>query len=313
MAGGLARLVLTLVLVVGFILAAVSLGTAWWTYTSSSGSSSEAVQFGPGSTYSVTCSGSGCGGFGSGSFSYSAFGGSLGTLYGTLEGVLILAVVLAGIVTLFGLLALVGRGNRTFGLLGFLLGLASGGALLALGLWIESAQPGAFGSSETFPGTHAGGASPSSSFWGTGSGGGSVATWGAGAGWYCAVIGGVLVLVVAIALLFIDRQAMPRTPKAPRAPPAPKEERSFAPVPTGYRDFANRPVYAPPVHTNMTPPPSASPPPTLPVQATAKSPVPVLGKKGAVPAATVECPACGYANSPKARICAYCQRPMKAD
>jgi hypothetical protein len=302
-------LVLTLVLVVGFILAALSLGSAWWAYSSSSGSSSEAVQFGPGSTYSVTCSGSGCGSFASGSFSYSTFGGTLGTLYGTLEGLLILAVLLAGIATLFGLVALAGRGGRIFGFLGFLFGLGAGALLLLLGIWIESGQPGAFGSNATFPGTHPGGPSPGSSFWGSASGGGSVATWGAGAGWYCAVIGGVLVLAVAIALLVIGREA---TPRVPRAPAAPKEERSFAPVPTGYRDFANRPVYAPPVHTTMAPPPSASSSVNAPVQASAKTPVPVLGKKASAPEATVECPSCGYANSPKARICAYCQRPMKA-
>jgi hypothetical protein len=255
----------------------------------------------------VTCSGSGCGGFASGSFSYSTFGGTLGSLYGTLEGVLILGVVLAGIATLFGLVALAGRGGRIFGLLGFLLGLGSGAVLVLLGIWVESSQPGAFGPNETFPGTHFGGPSPSSSFWGTASNGGAVASWGAGAGWYCAMIGGVLILAVAVALLVVGRQA---TPRAPRAPPAPKEDRTFAPVPTGYRDFANRPVYAPPVHTSASPPPNEPVSVNAPVQATAKSAAPVLGKKSAAPVATVECPACGYANSPKARICAYCQRQM---
>jgi hypothetical protein len=306
--GGFPRLVLTLVLIVGFILAAISLGTAWWAYSSSTGGSSESVQFGPGSTYSVTCSGSGCGNFASGSFSYSSFGGSIGSLYGTLEALLILAVVLAGIATLFGLVALAGRGGRMFGLLGFLLGLASGAVLILLGVWIESSQPGSFGSGVAFPGTRVGGASPSTSFWGAASNGGAVASWGAGAGWYCAVIGGVLVLAVAVALLFIGRES---TPRAARTPRAPKEDRAFAPVPTGYRDFANRPVYAPPVHSTMTAPPSASASVHSPVQATAKSPAPVLGKKATAPSATVECPACGYANAPKARICAYCQRPMK--
>lgn len=307
--GGIPRLALTFTLIIGFILAAVSLGTAWWAYTSSTGGASESVQFGPGSTYSVTCSGSGCGAFTAGSFSYSTFGGSVGSLYGSLQALLILAVVLAGIATLFGLMALAGRGGRIFGVLGFLLGIASGAVLIVLGIWVQSAQPGSFGSGVTFPGTHSGGPSPSSSFWGTASSGGSVATWGAGAGWYCAVIGGVLVLAVAVALLFIGREA---TPRMPRAPPAPKEDRTFAPVPTGYRDFANRPVYAPPVHSTMSPPPSATPPSNAPVQATAKSAAPVLGRKAAAPVETVECPACGYANSPKARICAYCQRPMKA-
>jgi hypothetical protein len=300
--------VLTLVLIVGFILAAISLGTAWWAYASTTGGASESVQFVPGSTYSVTCSGSGCGNFASGSFSYASFGGSVGSLYGALEALLILAVVLAGIATLFGLIALAGRGGRMFGFLGFLLGVVSGVVLILLAVWIEASQPGSFGSGVAFPGTRAGGASPFTSFWGTASNGGAVASWGAGAGWYCAVLGGVLVLVVAVALLFVGRAA---TPRAPRAPPAPKEDRTFAPVPTGYRDFANRPVFAPPVHTSMTPPPSAATPITTPVQATAKTPAPVLGKKASAPVATVECPACGYANSPKARICAYCQRPMK--
>jgi hypothetical protein len=310
-AGGLPRLVLTVVLLLGFILAAISLGTAWWAYASSNGSSSESVQFVPGSTYSVTCSGSGCGGFASGSFSYSTFGGSVGSLYGALEGLLILAVVLAGLATLFGLVALAGRRGRLFGLLAFFLGLGSGAILLLLGIWIDSSQPGSFGSNVTFPGTHAGGPSPSSSFWGTASAGGSVASWGAGAGWYCAVIAGVLLLAVAVALLLVAREATPRAPRAPKPPPAPKEDRTFAPVPTGYRDFANRPVYAPPVHTIMSPPPSPTPASSSPVQATAKSPAPVLGTKPAAPVATVECPSCGYSNSPKARICAYCQRPMK--
>ncbi len=300
---------LTIVLVAGFILAAISLGTAWWVYSASSGSTTISDQFGPGSTYTVTCSGSGCAGFASGSNPYSIWHGSVGTLYGAVEGVGILAVVLAGIATLFGLLVLTGRAGRRFGLLGFLLGAVSGGILLALGIGVESGQPGAFGPDPTFPYLRGGGASPTSSFWGSVSGGGSAATWGAGAGWYCAMIGGALVLAVAVGLLLVGREARARAPRPARPP---KEDRTFAPVPTGYRDFANRPVYAPPVHATMTPPPSASPPVDAPVQATAKSPAPVLGKKAAAPAATVECPACGYANSPKARICAYCQRPMSA-
>jgi MFS family permease len=294
-------------LLAGFVLSAVSLATAWWSYSSSGGGTTDSVLFTPGSTYTVSCAGSGCGGFATGSFSYSVFGGSLGTLYTTLEGVLVLAVVLAGVATLFGMLTIFGRGSRALAFVGTLFGLVAGAVLLGVGVWIEGAQPSSFGANAAFRGTQAGGPSPATSFWGTASGGGSVATWGAGAGWYCALIGGILILAIAVALLFLGRTASPRT--------SPSEERTFAP--SSYRESASANVYAPTVRTSAPTSPRTYAPPPLdaPVQASAKTPVPVRVRTGASPMAadaTVACPACGYQNSSRAKTCAYCQRPMRS-
>jgi hypothetical protein len=298
--GRLPRLFLTLSLLVGFVLSAVSLATAWWSYTSTGGGTTDSVLFLPGSTYSVSCSGSGCGGFATGSFSYSVFGGSLGTLYTTLEGLLVLAVLLAGVATLFGIAAIFGRGGRTLGIVGTLVGVAAGAILLGLSFWVEGTQPSSFGSNVTFQGTRGGGPSPATSFWGTTSAGGSVATWGAGAGWYCALIGAVLILAVALALLLFRRASAPRT--------AASEQRTFAP--STYREPAGPVVYAPTVRTSA-PRSYTAPPLNAPVQASAKTPVPIRPRTGAPPPeATVPCPACGYQNSSRARTCAYCQRPM---
>jgi hypothetical protein len=297
------RTVLALVLVAGFVLSAISLGTAWWAYSASSGGAVYSLQFVPGSSYPVSCTGA-CGGYGSGSNTYADFGGSLASLYGSLESALVLAVVLAGITTLFGVLAVIGRGDRRFGVVAFLVGLLAGAVLLGLGFWVEAAQPGAFGAGVTFHGLPPGGPSPASSFWGSYDSGGSSASWGAGAGWYGAMIGGAFVLAAAISLLVLGWRSASR--------PAPREPRAFAPATVPYRESAGRPVYSPIVHAEPVVTPVAPPPwVETPVQATAKSPAPVLLKpsKGAEP--TVECPACGYANSARARTCAYCQRAMK--
>ncbi len=299
---------LSLTLLVGFVLSAVSLGTAWWAYSYSGGGTSDSVQFTPGSTYSVSCSGSGCGGFVSGSSSYSSWGGSIASIYGSLEVALIAAVAIAGLATVLGLLSLFGRGPRTFGFIGCLLGVVSGATLLGLSAWVVSSQPGAFGSDVTFLGTHSGGPSPASSFWGSATGGGASATWGAGAGWYGALLGGVVLLAISCVLVLVARSRAPR--------PSPYDERPFAA--SARHQTGTPPVYAPTVRTAAAPPPSApprsytAPPLSAPVQASAKTPVPVLIKKSPTAEPTVDCPACGYANSSRAKTCAYCQRPMRS-
>ncbi len=289
----------------GFVLSVVSLGTAWWAYSYSGGGTSDSVLFDPGATYSVSCSGSGCGGFVSGASSYSSWGGSIASIYGGLEVGLIAAVAVAGVATLFGLLFIFGRGPRMLGFVGPLLGVVSGATLLGLGAWVVSSQPGAFGSGVTFLGTHSGGPSPASSFWGSAAGGGATATWGAGAGWYGALVGGVLLLAVSCVLVLLVRARAPR--------PSPYTERAFAT--SARHETGTPPVYAPTVRVAAAPtPPRAytAPPRSAPVQASAKTPVPVLIKKSGAPEPTVDCPACGYANSSRARTCAYCQRPMRS-
>jgi len=294
--------VLVLVLIAGFVLSAVSLGTAWWTFTATGGNTTQTDMFNPGSMYSVSCSG--CSGFAQGSFSYSTFGGSLGSLYGALEGALIAAVVVAGLATVLGLLALFGRTGRGLTLVGVLLGVLAGGLLVGVSLWVESSQPGAFGSGVSLPGTSSSGPSPSTSFWGTSSAGGAVATWGAGAGWYGALIGGVLVLAVGLALLWVTRETV-------AAKRAASDEREY--VPRARRESPPAFVYAPTVRSSAPTSSYSAPPIDAPVQASAKTPVPVLTKKATSPAEpTVDCPACGYQNSPRARTCTYCQRPMTA-
>ncbi len=282
--------------VLGFVLSLVAVATPWWSYADSSHNESETVNFLVGSTYSVTCSGSGCGAFAAGSFSYSIFGGSIGSMYGALEALAAFAAVAAALAAIFGCWGVFRRTDRGLRpVLTVLLVLVASGLLFASTLWIASAQPGAFGSSVSFAGTTPGGLTPLNAFWGSSSSGGSSATWGAGVGWYCAFFAGLILLVDLFALLLLNRSRIPRAvvvrgelPRVAMNPNVYIPTPGVAPLPAQHGYTA-----PPPAETAV---PNASP---------------VAVPSTPPPAATVACPACGYQNSARSKTCSYCQRPLR--
>ncbi|MGA8543415.1 MAG: hypothetical protein WB947_07775 [Thermoplasmata archaeon] len=287
-----------------FLIGIISLATSWWGYSSASTGSAVTVNFLPGSNYAITCAGHDCGGFTAGSFPYTAIGGSLGTLY---EGVLILlaaAVALVGLAALFtGLEVLRQRDVAAHRSLTnwFLMG----AALLFLGAvgWTAAGQPAGFPAGTPFAGSGSGGSSPATSFWGSTSNGG--ASWGAGPGWYLALIGAVLVVVVLFVLLGLARQHSSPTP----------ERRTRSAV--GSPSVAPRGYTAPPSATvnprrseSAWTPPATTTSRDVPVPPKAKVPAPVAATPGAAPE-MIACPDCGTQNLAKSRVCSYCQRRLR--
>ena len=306
------RLILPLLLVLAFVLAAISLGSAWWSYSSSNPSGSESVSFVPGADYYLTCTSSHCGGFQAGTQPYAAIGGSIGGVYGSLFGLLLAAVILSGLVALFAGLSAAGRTwGRWQAKATFLLG---GGAillLLASLVWATAGQPGAFAPGFYFPGSGSAGASPANSFWGSSSTGS--ASWGAGAGWYLALASLILLSGVIVVLPWINRRSRP----APARPISPgsgestyvrREYMSGPPAPAVRGPVA----VAPPVRTSsptMLTPTAVTPPPVRPGPAPAEPTAPTVPPE--IEAEPVPCTYCGTPNPAKARICSYCQRPLR--
>ncbi|MGI0071224.1 MAG: hypothetical protein ACRECT_04035 [Thermoplasmata archaeon] len=283
------RVLFAYFLIVIFLLSLIALATPWWTYTATEGGGVVSVNFLPGSSYNVTCSGAHCGGFSAGSFPYSAFGGSIGTLYEVVLGLLVASVALTGLAALLGGLSALGRrvigAQRSWT---FVLGALGVLVLLATLATIVGVQAGALPSGSFTTGA---GASPSSSFWGSSSTG--AASWGAGTGWYCALAAVILLFVGIVLFLVLER----------RHPMAAPERR--ATVSTTWRRASNYrpPPTAPAPARSVTPTPtSTAPPSALP----AASPSPV-----APDPAMVACPECGTPNLARSRTCSYCQRPLR--
>ncbi|MGA9840437.1 MAG: hypothetical protein WBS16_08420, partial [Thermoplasmata archaeon] len=312
------RRVFPAILVLAFVLGLISLGTAWWSYSDSTTNEHLSVNFVPGGTYYLACSGSGCAGFNSGSFPYSVQGGgSVGSVYETVLGVGAIAVALAGIVALLAVLAALGR-TRSSPTLSTLLGGGTILLLIATMIWIVTAQPGAVPAHLYDAGTSASGASPQNSFWG--SNGDGTASWGAGPGWYLALSCVVLLTLVLIVIPLLDRRRHGvgiRGAAAPSPVSGPVASRTYLPPPasTAPRRYSAPPPAVPvsrPTATRPPIPPSARPDPADPVAA-ATSTAPVPPPTPAVEAAEpVACPACGTPNPAKSRVCSYCQRPLRA-
>ncbi|HTW40190.1 MAG TPA: hypothetical protein VMF04_04965 [Thermoplasmata archaeon] len=289
---------MVLLVAAAFVVILASLATSWWGYSASTGGATESVQFLPGSNYNFACSGH-CA-VGSASNPYASIPGPLNTIYEGVLGLLIAAAAMVGLAALF--LGLSALGRRPNGVQPFwtrLFLLLSPILLLVAVLWTAAGQPGAFPSSgDTFVGSGTNGASPSNSFWGSSST--DAASWGAGIGWYLAVVGVVLLFVVLLVVMVLSRQAATapeperRTRNAvPAAPVVPKGY-TAPPVVTPHRS----PVTRPPV-------PRATPPPE-PVPATVTAVVPDV----ATPV-MVACPECGTQNLVKSRVCSYCQRSLR--
>lgn len=322
-------------LIAAFVIGAVSLGTAWWSYSATGGGGSNSLSFYPGGNYDVACTDSACGGFSSGSFPYSAIGGSIGGLYEAVLGLMIAAVLLIGIVTAIAVLGWLGRrtgwwersGSFVLTVLAFLFAIAAVAGTVA-------AQPGSFGSGTTFPGLGHG-TSPLTSFWGAD----GAASWGAGAGWYLgAVMTGLLVAISAVLVLaghrrleVPERRARTATaqpvarayvpaPEVAASPPtadptlrgytAPPPARPYTPAP-----FVPRSPSASYSGTRVTPRPpprtkSTGDEPTPDTPVSRPPPPPALAPTP--PAAMIDCPECGTANLAKSRTCSYCQRPLRS-
>jgi hypothetical protein len=288
------RLLLAFLLVVTFVLELVSLGTAWWSYSSTGGGTSHSLSFLPGGNYNVTCSGSGCAGFSAGSFPYSNFGMSMGTLYGVVLGLMALTAVLTALAAAIAVLAALGRKTGWWQRSGsFVLVFLSALTTLIALVATVTAQPGAFAANSMFDGLGSGGASPLTSFWGSNPAG--TATWGAGAGWFVALATLVLLGII-IALLVVlghERLAVPgrRSRSAVVTPPPPS--RVYTAPPSAYP--ASRP--------------SATRPP-IPTTTTARPMPPPMPAPTEVPP-SVPCPTCGTLNLVKSRTCSYCQRSLR--
>lgn len=201
---------------VGVVLLLGSIFAGWWTLTlTQGGGTTVTTSFLPGNQYYLTCSGTGCAATpGFTDYSSGALG-AVGNLYGAVQVLLILSVLLGLVVVLVGWAGVLGYGvsRRRFLLGCFTLFLAFGlglGAVIAVTAFQTSAlQQDGGGIPTAAP-------SPLSSFWGscsasngasdgicqTGQGGASVtAIWGPALGWALAVAAVALLLLGFIELI----------------------------------------------------------------------------------------------------------------
>lgn len=321
------RALLAVLLVVAFALGIASLGTAWWSYTSTAGGTTRALAFLPGGSYSVMCSGTGCAGFSTGSFPYSAIGGSVGGLYEAVLAAMALSVALTGLAAAIAVLSALGYRTgwwqRSGSFILVFLGLLT--ALVTIGA-VVGAQPGAFAPSTSFAGLGGGSASPLNSFWGSD----GAASWGAGAGWYLGLASGLLLIATTVVLVVVGHQRL-RVPEPER-----RTRTAVAPAVLDLRGYTAPPPVAPPPRpapaaapvmmtpTRVTPRPSSrtrsDPAPTRAPETPAAepdaepatiAPLPVPAAVPTEPRAMIECPACGTPNLARSRTCSYCQRPLR--
>jgi hypothetical protein len=269
-----------LLFLIGFVLAGVSLATAWWSLTESGGGTTVSVSFYPGSDYVQSCGYSGggpsnpCGSNSTETHPYTATRlNHTAQLYGTVQDLLAGGVVFALSASIVGLL---GAYGLSFGrgqlLLTLLLGVIALVLVLAAPAWAALGGPGALGQD-----IQTGSSSPppyATTFWGTNSSGSVSSTWGPGAGWFAAVAGSAL-LLVGLGLLLTSR----------RDPYSTAELRELR---TPARADAATPPAAPQLTYYEAPP---------------------VG--GAVVATHAVCPACGSTNSAAAWVCWKCQRPLR--
>jgi hypothetical protein len=200
----------SVVLLLGTALIVGSLLASWWTFTiqEPNGQATITYNFFLGSQYSATCTaGTKCSSVATGMLSYSGHGlGPIGNLYAGAGATEIAGLVFAVLASLMALAGALGYwAGRKPMLLGTVFGVIALLLVLAAVLSLVALQTSAFLQSgggivaSTAP-------SPATSFWGacsggggpdgactTGPGGGSItASWGAGTGWYLALMGAVL-------------------------------------------------------------------------------------------------------------------------
>lgn len=284
------RFLVGTMLLIAFVLTLISLGTAWWSYSTNTTGETVTVNFLPGSNYNVTCAGNHCGGFTAGSPPYSALGGSLGGVYETILVLVAVSAALAAFAALFGGLSALGRNVGGWARGGVLL--FSGAAaivLLVAVAWLPGAQPGAFPSGSSFTAT-SGGASPGTTYWGSNPAG--TISWGAGVGWYAAVVSVALLLTAVALLMVLGRQRF--------TVPGRRSRSSVSSSAVPYRAYA--------------PPPSEPKSSTAAVAPSFENPAKAVAPVAPEPApstAAQPCPNCGTENLVRSRTCSYCQRSLR--
>jgi hypothetical protein len=212
--------------ILGAILILVSLGLGWYQLQFSGNGNTITANYLPGSSASISCSGSECGFVPTGSHSYSS---ENMTNEGNLYMALLYMIIGAGVLGLLGaiLTFLTPRlkgGMKWLPLIFVLLGL-----LISVGAvaYVAVGQPGAYKSDATSGGQAApSGSWPGGSFSGSASQGvGGTETWGPGVGFYLGVVAVVLFLISMI-LMFMawkgmkEGESMPPAAPAPATPPA---------------------------------------------------------------------------------------------
>lgn len=289
------RLAASFFLIFGFILLAIALGVAWWSWSLSVGGSSLTYSFLPGSSLSATCSGSICssGVYATGTVTYAAAAlGNVGTIYTGAEGLIAGGMVLGLIAAVFALLGGYGLNfGRSQLTLTVLLALIAFILTVAAVAWVTAGQPGAIPSDMGRYYSCLTGPNPSSSFWGSCSssyeGTPYSISWGADAGWYCAVVGMVLLLVGTV-LLIVTRKE-----------PYTANEIAMVPPPT---------LAAPPPGPYVTAPGLIPPPAAAPTTAYPPPPPPPPSPPAAGP--WVPCPTCNAMNQVGSSTCWQCHRPL---
>lgn len=323
------RKLAVLLLLVGVVLSAISTATPWWfdsmTLTDSytGASSSGTMEFNPGSTSYVTCTGSAVYGWSpctsNANWAYASTGLSdLGGYYVTVHVMIVLSAVLGGICALFMIMGATRRGwgrwhFHTTHLLALIAGILTilGPALLLL---VQPGLVGPIGSAPAYSGPYeyflgaeqanCGMNTPNATFWSSCSftvgGGGSPsagsiqASWGAGLGWY-ASLGAAFAFLVGGALYLSSRPEGTSSvesdvpPYARREPPA---------APWGAPGL-------PPGSPRSTDLASLG---SDPRELTSASP---LGYQGAVVVSNrTSCRSCGHLNPPGSGLCTRCHAPL---
>lgn len=260
------------------VVSGVSMLSAWWSLSLSTGGHHYTLSFLPGNSLTASVDQS------SASGTYASIG--LGQVGGLYEAVLAFGVVVtllsfvAGVVGLlwtFGRLRGPSRGSA-FEMLAIGLAIVSIGAIVLVPL----VQPSAFASGSFIPCSSASSVgSPCTSFWGSVSDPNGTGSWGADAGWYLEV-GAIALLLGAFVEWLTSRddpwpgpRARARAGLPPAAPGARPKVASSAPVPKAR--------------------PGPSPRPAL---------------SGPAPAADRYCPSCGCRNARGSLFCGGCGRAL---
>lgn len=303
----------SILLTIGLVLILISMFIGWWTATETltgNPSSTTTLNFIPGSSYTTTCTSSttGCGGSGSSSTTSTYASSNLNhvsTIYQDVQYLLIGAVLLVAFAVVAGFLGAFGisfgRGQMSmvvaFAIIAAIL-------CLAAAAWVAVGQPAALSSDAN----GSCGASPNicGSFWGSYSAAGGSETWGAGGGWYLALVG--FILVIAGGAMYARTRSEPFT----------LAEIAQAPPPSSYPP---PPAYAyPPYSATAPPPPAAYPGAQYPGAAQPPAAPPPTWQAPPAPAATPSapttprpagyCPRCGSPTAAGAATCPRCQAPL---
>lgn len=293
-----------IVLSIGFIFTALGLGLGWW----SESGSGLSIFFVPGSTATCTAStGSTC----PTPLTYSSISSQMSTLYGSIEYMILAALILSVIAAAF---AFLGAYGITFGRgqlnLVVMLGALAAVLCVAPVIYAAIGQPAAF---QAANGGCSGASYCTSFFYGSMTSGGTTTNWGPYVGWYAALIGFIVLIVGAVVYSrtrtepftmdelasSFQAPAAGGTPAgAPQWGAAPPQQPSYPPY-----SGAQQPTWGAPPPSQpswSTPPAAPSSPPPASWPAT-----------GAVAPTATTCARCGASNATTAATCWRCQAPLR--